>query len=63
MWKEISVEYQKEIQSKVGFSRTRKTHHPEKESDYLIFHCKIEQTLKKEKLMKSFMEELYSENL
>ena len=43
----------------------RKTHHQEKESDWLIFHCKIEQTIKKEANkvvranMKSFIEELY----
>ena len=28
-------------------ARHRKTHHPEKKSDGLIFHCKIGQTIKK----------------
>ena len=39
---------------------------PEKESDRLIFHLKIEKQLKKQKpkfLMKYFIEKLYSENL
>ena len=35
--------------SKGGFSRTQKTHHPEKETGiiWIIFHLKIEQTIKK----------------
>ena len=46
----------------------RKTHYPEKESDWLIFYFKIVQTIKKAATkvvranIKSFMEELFSEN-
>ena len=61
----MSVEYQKEIQSKVRLAN-RKT--PEKESEWLIFHCKIDQEIKNAATkvvranMKSIIEELYSEN-
>ena len=43
-------EYQKDIQSKVAVGLAYKNlsyRHAEKESDWLIFHCKIEQTAKK----------------
>ena len=57
------LEYQKQIQSKAGFSRTQNNSSSrcaEKESsNWLIFHRKIEQP---NLLMKSFIEELYSEN-
>ena len=51
----MSVEYQKEIQPKVSCS-SRKTHHPEKESDWLILHCKIEQTIIKKAATKQLLE-------
>ena len=51
----MSVEYQKEIQLKVSCS-SRKTHHPEKESDWLILHCKIEQTIIKKAATKWLLE-------